>query len=483
MGVLLPPSVPAVLVNLALAFQGKIAVNLNYTAGQEQLNASLAECGITHVVTSRIALRKMGLEPRAELIHVEDIPKQATNFDKGWAAMLARVVPSALLGLFLPGLRHESRDATATVIFTSGTTGEPKGVMLTHGNILSNAHQIDQLVRLQDDMILGVLPFFHSFGYTINLWTVLCLGQRGAYHFNPLDARIVGHLCQENKVTLVITSPTFAGVISASVSRSSSPRSDCSSWALRSSSPSWPRRSRRSSDSIRSKAMAAPRTGPVVSASIPEERRLRNGRTVHGYRLGTVGIPVAGTAIKTIDPDTGADLPRGQEGLVLVKGPQIMKGYLNRPELTAKVLRDGWYTTGDLGCQDADGFLTITGRLSRFSKIGGEMVPHERIESAILQVAEHEHPHVAVTAVPDPKRGERLVVLYTDLGTTPGEIHRRLLAGPLPRLWIPSVEDFVAVESIPILGTGKVDLRQVRRVADEMIGSGKSGMAPSRGEA
>ena len=155
--------------------------------------------------------------------------------------------------------------------------------------------------------------------------------------------------------------------------------------------------------------------------------------------------------------------------MILVSGPQVMMGYLNRPEATAAVLKDGWYTTGDLGVVDAEGFLKITVRLSRFSKIGGEMVPHMAIESAILEVTGANELAVAVTSVPDPKRGERICVLYTDLGMPVAEVHGRLLAGALPRLWIPSAEDFLAVEAIPILGSGKVDLRGLRTLATERL--------------
>jgi acyl-[acyl-carrier-protein]-phospholipid O-acyltransferase/long-chain-fatty-acid--[acyl-carrier-protein] ligase len=469
-GVLLPPTVPAVLVNLALAFRGKVAVNLNYTAGQENLDACLSECGITQVITSRTALKKMGVEPAASLLYIEDAPRQATKADKAWAFLVARAVPMPLLGLFLPGLRNESLDATAAVIFTSGSTGEPKGVLLTHGNVLSNAHQIEAHLKIHDDVILGVLPFFHSFGYTITIWMVLCLGQRAVYHFNPLDARIVGHLCEEHKVTIAVASPTFARAYLRKCDPAQFGSVRLFVLGAEKLKLDFAREIKEKLHLDPVEGYGCTETGPVVAASVPEPRVTPDGRTISGYRLGTVGMPVPGTAIKTIDPDTGADLPRGVEGLVLVKGPQVMKGYLNRPELTAKVLRDGWYTTGDLGHQDADGFLTITGRLSRFSKIGGEMVPHERVEAAILEAAESEHAQVAVTSVSDSKRGERLVVLYNDLSPAPAEIHRRLLAGTLPRLWIPAVEDFVPVESIPILGTGKVNLKQVRRIAEERAG-------------
>ncbi len=208
-------------------------------------------------------------------------------------------------------------------------------------------------------------------------------------------------------------------------------------------------------------------TGPVVAVNLPQRKTTPDGRTVSANRPGTVGMPLPGTAIRTVDPDTGAVLPRGTEGIVQVKGPQVMKEYLNQPEATARVLQEGWYSTGDLGLFDNDGFLSITGRLSRFSKIGGEMVPHERVESAILEVAGDGEAHVAVTSVADHKRGERLVVIYSDLPKEPDQVYHELAAGTLPKLWIPSAEDFIHVDHLPVLGTGKLDLRRLQQIANE----------------
>jgi acyl-[acyl-carrier-protein]-phospholipid O-acyltransferase/long-chain-fatty-acid--[acyl-carrier-protein] ligase len=178
-----------------------------------------------------------------------------------------------------------------------------------------------------------------------------------------------------------------------------------------------------------------------------------------------VGLPLPGTSIKTIDPDSGEDLAPGGEGIVCVKGPQVMVGYLNRPEATANVLRNGWYATGDLGVVDPDGFLRITDRISRFSKIAGEMVPHLTIESAVMEVTGVDEHQVAVAGIADPKLGEKLCVLYTEMAMSPAEVHRRLMSGGLPKLWIPSVRDFIRVEQIPITATGKIDLRALRDLA------------------
>jgi acyl-[acyl-carrier-protein]-phospholipid O-acyltransferase/long-chain-fatty-acid--[acyl-carrier-protein] ligase len=182
-----------------------------------------------------------------------------------------------------------------------------------------------------------------------------------------------------------------------------------------------------------------------------------------------VGLPLPGTLVKSVDPETGADLQRGTEGMLVVSGPQVMVGYLNRPEATAKVLKDGWYTTGDLGYIDPDGFIKITDRVSRFSKVAGEMVPHLAVETAIMEATGVNEQCVSVTSLPDAKRGERLIAIYTDLGMPVEEVCRRLSAGSLPKLWLPSANDFIAVEAIPILGSGKVDLRGLRELARERV--------------
>jgi len=469
-GLLIPPTVPGAVSNIALSLWGKIPVNLNYTASQALVDSSIDQCGIKHVVTSKRALDKFKLHPKGALLMLEDLAKQVTLADKVWAAIVAKVVPQAALGLFVPGLRNESLDATATVIFTSGSTGDPKGVVLSHRNILANVHQVNhQISILPNEVVLGILPFFHSFGFTITIWTVLCLGKQAIYHFNPLDARIIGELCHEYKVTLLATTPTFM--------RTYIQRCDRAQFAslvhlILGAEKLKPELERE----IREKLGIEPLEGygctelsPVVAVNVPEEKRTHDGRTVHGNRPGTVGMPLPGTTIKTIDPETGADLPRGSEGVVLVKGPQVMVGYLNRPEASAKVLSDGWYTTGDLGYLDADGFLKITDRLSRFSKIGGEMVPHLGVESAIVEAAGVNEQNVAVTSLPDPKRGEHLVVLYTDMGMPPAEVCHRLFARGVPKLWIPPADDFVQVEAIPLLGTGKFDLRRIRQIAEDRL--------------
>ncbi len=476
-GLMVPPVVPAAVANVAVALWGKIPVNLNYSANQQVVDSSIEQCGITHVVTSAKVLDRFKIVPKGTLILLEDIPKSVTLVDKLWAAAVSRLVPIGALGALLPGLRGDRLDTEATVIFTSGSTGDPKGVVLSHRNVLSNAYQIEQQVEMKpDEVLLGILPFFHAFGFTVTIWTALSLGKKVVYHFNPLDARTIGKLCEEHKVSLLIGTPSFMRYYL----KSCEPRQFATLTHLilgaEKLKPEFAGEIRRVLGIDPLEGYGCTELSPVVAVNVPKEVQLRDGRKIHGNRLSTVGLPLPGTSIKTVDPETGEDLPPGTEGVVAVKGPQVMVGYLDRPEATAKVLRDGWYATGDIGLVDPDGFLRITDRLSRFSKIAGEMVPHITIESAVMEITGVDEHHIAVTGVPDAKHGEKLCVIYTDMGVSPAEVHQRLMAGRLPKLWIPSVRDFIRVDQIPITATGKIDLKALRDVA---MGTPKPAGEPS----
>ena len=263
--------------------------------------------------------------------------------DKLWAAAVAKLVPSRAAGGFCPRAAIDDHlDATATVIFTSGSTGDPKGVVLSHRNVLSNVHQVEEAVRLKpEEVLLGVLPFFHSFGFTITIWTAICLNKKVVYHFNPLDARTIGKLCEQHKVTLLTGTPSFTRLYL----KSCEPRQfkTITHWIVGAEKlkPELARDIQAALGIEPMEGYGCTELSPVVAVNVPREVELPDGRTVHGNRLGTVGLPVPGTAIKTIDPETGADLPVGAEGMIAVKGPQVMVGYLNRPEATAQVLKDG----------------------------------------------------------------------------------------------------------------------------------------------
>jgi acyl-[acyl-carrier-protein]-phospholipid O-acyltransferase/long-chain-fatty-acid--[acyl-carrier-protein] ligase len=325
---------------------------------------------------------------------------------------------------------------------------------------------VDRIVRLSDDdVLLGILPMFHSFGYTVTMWTVLALPPKGIYHFSPLEAREAGKLCRRHGATIMIVTPTFVRSYLRRCEPEDFAKLDVVFTGAEKLSPELADAFQRRFGVRPVEGYGTTELSPVVSANVPPSRA--SSKEHEGVKEGTVGRPLPGIAVKVVDLDTGEDLGPDRSGMLLVKGPNVMKGYYGQPELTAEVFRDGWYITGDVAEIDREGFIKITGRISRFSKLGGEMVPHIRVEEAIAAVLRlgEDDLKVAVTSVPDPKKGERLVVLYTELARSPEEICRALASGGLPTLWIPSADSFRRVEALPLLGTGKLDLKRVKDVA------------------
>jgi acyl-[acyl-carrier-protein]-phospholipid O-acyltransferase / long-chain-fatty-acid--[acyl-carrier-protein] ligase len=193
-----------------------------------------------------------------------------------------------------------------------------------------------------------------------------------------------------------------------------------------------------------------------------------------GAKRGKIGHPLPGICVRIVDPESMAPRPVGQPGLLLVRGPNVMQGYLGRPEKTAEVLREGWYVTGDIAAMDEDGFLQITDRLSRFSKIGGEMVPHIKVEEVLHEFAAVTEQTFVVAGVPDEKKGERLIVLHKLEESRLRSCLEKLAACDLPNLWKPRADQFFHIDSIPYLGTGKLNLQKIREIALE-----KNSVAPS----
>jgi len=478
-GILLPPTVPAVAANLAVSLDRRVACNLNYSATSDIINACIAQAGIRHVLTSRRFMEKMNFDIQAELVYLEDFRDQVTLWDKIIGFLLGYVCPSFLVDRLL-GLNHIDPDDTLTIIFTSGSTGTPKGVMLTHANVAHNVAAVDQIVHLRpSDVVIGILPFFHSFGYTVTLWTALCKNIIGAYHFSPLDAKQIGSLCRKHRGTILLATPTFLRSYVRRVEKEDFATLD----VVVTGAEKLPREL---ADAFEQKFGIRPVEGygttelsPLVSVNIPPSRALAEFQS--GSREGSVGRPVPGVAVKVVHPETGADLGCGQEGLLLVRGPNVMKGYYGRPDLTAQVVRDGWYVTGDMARIDEDGFIFITGRLSRFSKIGGEMVPHGVVEeqlNRLLGAEEDGQLKAAVTAIPDERKGERLVVVHLPMEKTPEELCKALMDSGLPNLYIPSADSFIQVEELPILGSGKLDLKRLQQIAFERFPGSQKDQKP-----
>lgn len=465
-GVLLPPTVAGTVTNLALAFDRRVAVNLNYSLTPELIRYSIAEAGITSVITSRTFLERMPVDlGDARVIVLEELARKATPFDKGMVALLS-VLPLPLLERAL-GIARIPADSPMAIVFTSGSTGRPKGVVLPWRSIEANAHMVDALLHLRpDDVILGVLPFFHTFGYTITLWTPLAMGVGAVYHTNPLEGRTIGRLIREHHVTILLGTPTFLRAYTQRI-----PAEDLASVELVASGSE--RLPRAVADAFEAKfgvrpfqGYGATELGPIVSANVPANRAI--GEPAHSLREGTVGKPALGVRIEVRNPQTGEIVSPGERGALWVTGPHVMLGYLNDPEQTARAVVDGWYNTGDIVTVDEDGFITIVGRASRFAKVGGEQVPFGAVEEALASLTginEDGAPRAVVTAVPSEAGGERLVVIHTPVAMTPDELVKGLVASGLPRLYIPSPADFYEIPAMPLIGIGKVDLEEIDRLA------------------
>ena len=477
-GIFLPPGIPGALVNHAAFLCGKVPVNLNYTLSEGTIAACAQQCGLKTVITSRKFLEKLKLTPPGEIICLEDLAAKPGPGEKIAALLFAKFAPFGVLTRWLGTEKAVTLDDPATVIFSSGSTGEPKGAIISQYNLMSNIAQCDLVFELASgERILGILPFFHSFGFAITLGLPAVLGSGVVFHPNPLDGKTVGALVREYSVTVLLATPTFLQIYLRSI-----PPEDFGSLKLVvTGAEKLPQPLAAAFEEffgIRPfEGYGCTECSPVVACNTFDYRAA--GFRQVGAKRGYIGHPLPGMSIRIADAgDPWADrpLPPGQAGLLLVRGPNIMQGYIAQPALTAAALRDGWYCTGDMAVRGEDGFLQITGRLSRFSKIGGEMVPHIKIEETLQTLQGGAELNFVVTAVPDEKKGERLVVLHRLPEAELAACLEKFAACELPNLWKPRADAFCHLDSFPLLGTGKLDLRRVRQLAEEFCattGEGK----------
>jgi len=468
-GILLPPCVPAALVNFAALLAGKLPVNLNYTAPDDVLASCARQCGLQTVVTSKAFLEKVKLQVPERAIYLEELAEQPRLSEKLLALLMSWTFPAGALEKALGRGKKTALDDLATVIFSSGSTGEPKGVMLTHYNIMANVLQLGQAFAFgPKDRIMGILPFFHSFGYTVTIWLPAVLGASVVYYPNPLDSQAIGTLVREYRCNYLLATPTF---LQAYIRRVAPEDFGSLEFVIVGAE----KLSARTAEAFEDRFGIKPLEGygctecsPVVAVNTRDYRA--PGVRQVGAKRGKIGHPLPAVSVRIVNPETMEPVPLGTPGLMLVRGPNVMLGYLGRPDTTAEALRDGWYVTGDIASLDEDGFLTITDRLSRFSKVGGEMVPHLKVEEKLHELAGAAEQLFAVTGVPDGKKGERLVVLHTLPEERLKECVERLRESGLPNLWVPRTDQFFRVEQLPYLGTGKLDLRRIRDLAMKLSG-------------
>ncbi len=474
-GVLLPCSVAAAATQLAAALAGRPCVPLNWTVGRAALASAARQAGVRSVLTSRAFLEKARIElpPDLEPVFLEDLGAASGPLQRAAALLAALFLPARLLEKLCGAQQRPEPGTVVAILFSSGSTGEPKGVPLTHDNLASNVLGAAQVLHVEPrDRMLWLLPPFHAFG-TLSTWFGLVHGVGLIAQPSPLDAAAVGHLAEGRRATLLLCTPTFLALYTKRVA----PEQFGSLRVVLTGAERLPERT---ASSFEERFGLRPIEGygttecaPVVATSAPSVRR--PGIFQPGSRRGSVGQPLPGVAVRVVDLETGAEQPPGVAGMLLVRGANVFSGYLGRPELTAQVLRDGWYVTGDVALLEEDGFVRITDRLARFSKIGGEMVPHGRIEEALHAAAEADAPTFAVTALEDERKGERLAVVHTADPARVPELLAKLAESGLPNLFLPRADAFVRVESLPLLGTGKLDLGRVRAIARAALADGAAG--------
>lgn len=463
--IVLPPGKAGLLTNLAVLLADRIPVNLNFTAGRAALEASIKKSGVTECITAGPVQKKLPDFPWPErVIQLENLLPKLKPQILFWRALVA-LLPSFVLAWLLDLPKTGDR-GEAFLLFTSGSSGEPKGVALTHRNLLGNVAQFGEMLGLgHESRILGCLPFFHSFGATVTILFPLIEGIPLVTYPSPLEVAKLATLIEKYQIALFITTPTFL----RSFLRKAQPEQLSSLKLLVTGAEKLPQDL---SDAFFEKfkikilqGYGLTETSPVAGVNLPEPKPSRPGDSVQpSSRDGSIGKLAPGIAARITDPETGAPRSLHETGMLWLKGVNIFQGYLDDPKRSGEVLEDGWFKTGDLGRFDEDGFLFIEGRLSRFSKIGGEMVPHETVEQRIIEALDlpRDERTIIVQGVPDEAKGESLVLLTTrEIDSK--VLREKLSALGVPNLWVPKT--IKPIETIPLLASGKLDLARSKELA------------------
>ena len=463
--VVLPSGKGATLANLGVVLAGKVPVNLNFTAARQSIEAACRIAGLKTAITARAFEAKIPefFWPQT-VVYLEDLIPKIRVKTILWRCAV-HCMPASMLAR-LAGVPAMGDSTEAVTLFTSGSSGDPKGVVLSHRNLLGNVRQFSQMIGLKrGESILACLPVFHSFGSTVNLWFPILQGLRMVTYPSPLDIPKNAELIERHNVRMLCSTPTFLrGYL-----RKADP------WQLRSLALVITGAEKLPSDVAEAfearfgkevlQGYGLTETSPVTSVNLPDPPVPWAGCPVQpSNRKGAVGKLMPGMSAQIRDPETGAKLSLHDTGMLWLKGVNVFEGYLNDPLRTDAAIQDGWLRTGDLGRFDEDGFLFIEGRLSRFSKIAGEMIPHETVEDAVaraLAVAGEERALV-ITGIPDEVKGEALVLLSV-IEVELSALRTQLMAMGLPNLWIP--KRWVRLREIPHLASGKLDLQKIQKLA------------------
>lgn len=474
-GIVLPPGIGGLIANVAVLLAGKVPVNLNFTAGRGSIEHAINASDIDRFITADIFVRKaqqFPWPPSRQLILIERVLPLMKGKIISWM-ILSKTLPAALLALLL-GVPKKGGADEALLLFTSGSAGNPKGVVLSHRNVIANVIQFGSRLGLQrNDSILGSLPLFHSFGCTVTLWYPIIGGVSLVTYPSPLEAKRLGELIEKYRVSVMIATPTFLRGYLRGVNREALASIKlCVTGAEKLPAPVAEAFELKFGKRV-FEGYGLTETSPVSNVNLPNPTALGDESQGYvrlpSYRQGSVGQMVPGLAIRITHPETNEPQSIHSSGMIWFKGANIFEGYLDDIKKTAEVKdENGWFRTGDIGRVDVDGFLHIEGRLSRFSKIGGEMVPHETVEEALVKAMGLENEttrKIAVVGVPDAEKGEALVLLTAMPGGPEHQeildLRYRLLESGMTPLWIP--KKMIRIPEIPILSSGKLDVQSCQK--------------------
>ena len=481
LGILLPTSLGGVMANMAVLLKGKTIVNLNYSASQEVVSQAIEQADIRTVYSSRKFEKKLkarGIElsgalENCRLIYLEDIFENISVGERLLQLAAVKIFPAAILKLLF--CKAAPPQSTAVILFSSGSEGIPKGVMLSHQNIMANLKQVAEVLNAeQKDVIMASLPLFHAFGLTITQFLPLIEDIPMVCHPDPTDAFGVSKAIATYQASILFGTSTFFRLYIAN--KKIHPLMLDSLRLVVAGAEKLNPEVRQAFEIKFKKTIyegyGATETTPVASVNLPDRINFENWKAQLGGKNGTVGMPVPGTSFKIVDPETFEELPVNEAGMILIGGVQVMQGYLNHPEKTQTVIKeiDGyrWYITGDKGKLDEDGCLTIVDRYSRFAKIGGEMISLTSVEGNVAPFILELVPEAEYlsTAIPDSKKGEKIVLLCSH-NIDRSELREKLLAAGANPLSIPS--EIIQIEPIPKLGSGKPDFSSAKKIALEKL--------------
>ena len=466
-GIMLPNSIDFAISMLGIQISNHAPAILNYTAGLKSLDIAIEKANLKRIITSRKVLEKTKLETGAEILFIEDLKKRSCSlWSKFCWNIAAMLLPADELMKQISPENWKDIDRVGALIFSSGSTGVPKGIMLTHHNIIADVLSISNSISYRkNDGIVGNLPLFHSFGMAVCFWMPIVTGTRTVLIPNPLDAASVAESMKHGSLTVLSATPGFLQLymrkcvpedfknIRMVITGAEKLRDDVAE------------KFRDMTGLVITEAYGCTELSPVVSINLAASV---NEMGTHVVEPGSIGPPLIGVCAKVVDPSTFELMPENTDGLLIVKGAIVMKGYLGEPEKTNEVIRDGWYITGDIARMSRRGFITITGRLSRFSKIAGEMVPHELVEREINNILCPDDRLLAVCGATDATRGEKLIVFYCNREKlAPEQVIKRLREKNIPNLWIPKLENFIFIPQLPTLGNGKLDLASLKTEASK----------------